>query len=595
MSGLLDGKLFVKITELTPATDFAGADEFVFVQDGTTLKLTGQSIADSVTAIGNLASKGYVDTLVDSVVDSAPGTLNTLRELAFALNDDENFASHIVATVNGKLASTDFATYFNSEFAAKNTYHLAEGSNLYFTNERAKASIFDADDIINFNNGGQVGNAQHVHQNILGNAIDLYATSDLDWVQLNYDDRNFVWADATSVGLSVGTSAWIFDENYFQLPDGGDIIDINGNSVLRPSDPSFNTVTLTGPITEATQAVTKDYVDTTTSAITIYDTDGLPEGSINKYFTTTRARDSFSAGNGITITNGRVSSSIVSSDNEVIISNANGHGGTGYAGMLTLTNTGATNGSKFIRINNTGALEIINSAYSATVFAITDGGQTQLGAGGLRFNDGTVMTTASNGGGGSTYTLPTASTSVLGGVKVDGTTITVDGNGVIHGSSTYTLPTASTSVLGGVKVDGTSITINNGVISSAGSAFSRATVATTTASLNANASATATVTAAKGYVLYSIQVSAAAWVTVYSSTAARTADSARSISTDPTLGSGVLAEVITTGAATQLFTPGIFGFSSESSPNSNVQLKITNNGATATPITVTLTYLPLES
>jgi hypothetical protein len=36
------------------------------------------------------------------------------------------------------------------------------------------------------------------------------------------------------------------------------------------------------------------------------------------------------------------------------------------------------------------------------------------------------------------------------------------------GSSTFALPTASTTTLGGVKVDGTSITINGGVISSTG-------------------------------------------------------------------------------------------------------------------------------
>lgn len=63
--------------------------------------------------------------------------------------------------------------------------------------------------------------------------------------------------------------------------------------------------------------------------------------------------------------------------------------------------------------------------------------------------------------------LPIASTSTLGGVKVDGTTITIDANGVISGASTYVLPTASTNTLGGVKIDGTTITIdNNGVISS---------------------------------------------------------------------------------------------------------------------------------
>jgi hypothetical protein len=67
------------------------------------------------------------------------------------------------------------------------------------------------------------------------------------------------------------------------------------------------------------------------------------------------------------------------------------------------------------------------------------------------------------------YTLPTASTTVLGGVKVDGTTITINGSGVISGANTYTLPTASTTVLGGVKVDGTTILINatTGIISGA--------------------------------------------------------------------------------------------------------------------------------
>lgn len=99
------------------------------------------------------------------------------------------------------------------------------------------------------------------------------------------------------------------------------------------------------------------------------------------------------------------------------------------------------------------------------------------------------------------YVLPTASTTILGGVKVDGTTITIDVNGVItaikdapigivndlttggadktlsaeqgkvlkaliDSIEKYTLPIASTTVLGGVKVDGSSIKISaEGVIS----------------------------------------------------------------------------------------------------------------------------------
>lgn len=64
--------------------------------------------------------------------------------------------------------------------------------------------------------------------------------------------------------------------------------------------------------------------------------------------------------------------------------------------------------------------------------------------------------------------IPLATTSTAGLVQIgSGLAIT---NGVLSatgggGGSSYVLPTASTSVLGGVKVDGTSVTIANGVIS----------------------------------------------------------------------------------------------------------------------------------
>lgn len=66
---------------------------------------------------------------------------------------------------------------------------------------------------------------------------------------------------------------------------------------------------------------------------------------------------------------------------------------------------------------------------------------------------------------GSDYELPVATTSQLGGIKVDGTTITADSDGTIHGANTYTLPIATTIVLGGVKPDGVTIVANSeGVI-----------------------------------------------------------------------------------------------------------------------------------
>jgi hypothetical protein len=63
------------------------------------------------------------------------------------------------------------------------------------------------------------------------------------------------------------------------------------------------------------------------------------------------------------------------------------------------------------------------------------------------------------------YQLPIATTTVLGGIKVDGTTITIDASGLIQATQ-YVLPVATNSVLGGVKVDDTTIKVTpEGIIS----------------------------------------------------------------------------------------------------------------------------------
>ena len=56
-------------------------------------------------------------------------------------------------------------------------------------------------------------------------------------------------------------------------------------------------------------------------------------------------------------------------------------GGTGYADFLKVTNTtsGATNPNKFFRLNSTGTMEVINSAYSGTTLSLTDAGVLSTG------------------------------------------------------------------------------------------------------------------------------------------------------------------------------------------------------------------------
>ena len=63
---------------------------------------------------------------------------------------------------------------------------------------------------------------------------------------------------------------------------------------------------------------------------------------------------------------------------------------------------------------------------------------TSTGTAALSYNNSTgVFSYTPPDLGANTYSLPTASTTVLGGVKVDGSTITINGSGVISGASAY--------------------------------------------------------------------------------------------------------------------------------------------------------------
>jgi len=56
--------------------------------------------------------------------------------------------------------------------------------------------------------------------------------------------------------------------------------------------------------------------------------------------------------------------------------------------------------------------------------------------------------------------IATATNTQIGGVKVDGSTVTINGSGVISAPYSYTLPTASNITLGGVKIDASTVTTN---------------------------------------------------------------------------------------------------------------------------------------
>ena len=233
------------------------------------------------------------------------------------------------------------------------------------------------------------------------------------------------------------------------------------------------------------------------------------------------------------------------------------------------------------------------------------------------------------------YTLPTASATVKGGVKV-GNNLTITNDVLSATSSVNNLgdlgDVSTTAASSGevLKYNGSSwapaaddagTTINtvndignvtvtavqvndylswngsawvNGQVSSASGLEARTTGQATAAGLANGGNADLTITAAKTYALHAIQTSHAAWVTLYTDTTSRTNDSVRSEATDPLPGAGVIAEVITSDGSKQRITPGTIGYNDESTPTTDAYIKVVNKSGNTNDITVTLYFVKLE-
>ena len=270
-----------------------------------------------------------------------------------------------------------------------------------------------------------------------------------------------------------------------------------------------------------------------------------------------------------------------------------------------------------LTVNNAGVL-------SANVQSIPVASNTVLGAikigSGLQINSSTGV---------ASLDLPYATANTLGGVKI-GTGLSIDNSGVLS-TSASAIGIASPTTLGGIKngptliVDQTTGVANvtpattsqlggviigsglavtaSGVLSATGGGTSgggtlssRTTVSGTTILLADNTYDTLNLTGFKSYALLQVNLSDAAWCRIYSSSQARTNDLLRNVGEDPDPGSGVIAEVITTGQnQQQIVTPFTVGGNTESPVNTTVYLNVKNLSGQNTTITATLTLLQLEA
>lgn len=173
--------------------------------------------------------------------------------------------------------------------------------------------------------------------------------------------------------------------------------------------------------------------------------------------------------------------------------------------------------------------------------------------------------------------------------------VNATGDGVVVENSGSNVGSAKT-----INFDtGLDVTYSSGiatVTASGGSLQNRTTVSASTTSIADNAVGLVTVTGFKSYALMKVGLSTAGWIRIYTDSASRTADSSRSVGEDPAAGSGVIAEVVTTGISTeQKISPFTMGGNMDDPVDTTIYMAITNLSGTTQSINANLTILQLEA
>jgi len=298
------------------------------------------SIASSVTATVYFDRCALGNQFITSSRTGAGSPLLTVLTECSGLNSSQTNLTSNVALVGRTDLNNGLSTSFSGSYnelrnkpsIPSNTDGLTEGStNLYFTTTRARDS-FSAGTGISISSG-QISStitqytdadadARIALQKGANNGIceldanGLVPTNHLP--PLAITDVHVVADEAARLALVAqegdvaiqedDSSSWIYDgSTWVQFGLSGGVLSVNGQT---------GTVSLdTDDITEGGSNLyyTNTRFDTQLATKT---TDNLAEGSSNLYFTTTRARGSFSAGTGITIVDGQISSSVSSYSDE---------------------------------------------------------------------------------------------------------------------------------------------------------------------------------------------------------------------------------------------------------------------------------------
>jgi hypothetical protein len=268
-------------------TDSGTGTVTVSVDGSTALTVT----STGVTVAGNFTVSGSTTTVESNTVSVADNiiTLNSDATGSASQNagievergDDANVSLRWNEGSDIWQFTNDGATYYPM---AKNTTDLAEGTNQYFTTARARSSISAGGDLSYNSTTGTVSFTERTDAEVRG----LVSVTDAG------GDGSLTYNSTTGVITYTGPSASEVRAHFA----AGTGISISSGTISTSAIPNAS-------LTNSSITINSNSVSLGGS-VTL-DTDDVSEGASNLYFTTQRARDSFSAGTNISISNGVIS------------------------------------------------------------------------------------------------------------------------------------------------------------------------------------------------------------------------------------------------------------------------------------------------
>ena len=339
----------------------------------------------TIPSLTGYATETFVNTAITNLIGAAPSALDTLKEIADQLAADESAVSSLTTAVSGKVSLS--GSYADPTWITSLAYSKLTGAPSLatvatsgsYTDLTNKPTIYSSAYIgttsLDFTraSGTQTLNGVSISGNA-GTVTNGVYTTDTGTVTNAMLAGNIANAKLFNSTVTIGSTVVALGTTATNL-EGLNLVSstylsgaLNGNA--STSTKLATARAINGVDFDGSSAITITAAADTLTGTTLKST--VVNSSLTSVGTLTGLTTSGAI--SVTYTPGSTTGSAITTTGK------DTQGGTGYFDFFKATNTtsGVTNPNKTFRLNSTGFLEIINSAYSATLFSLSDTGNVSI-------------------------------------------------------------------------------------------------------------------------------------------------------------------------------------------------------------------------